>query len=286
MAYRGVFLEFDGISEELDVYNPTAPFANEYGISLAARVEPRKRETDSKVMFFIKSGTAWKLDENAPIFPLQDPFFSRIGNQIIFGGVEVFYKNNKLSWRTLFYKGDSIYHLEKFFEGPEGMKDIRLTELPNKRIGIFTRPQGKIGRRGNIGYADCPSLDKLPYLNLEDAPLLEDLFDDESWKGANEVYVLDASTLGILSHNAYMDSSGAKHYSAACFKFDYLKRKVHNLKVIAARSDFPPCAAKKSPELNDVLFPGGMIIQGKYAELYANLSDTKSGKIRIPNPFI
>jgi len=99
MAYRGVFLEFDGISEELDVYNPTAPFANEYGISLAARVEPRKRETDSKVMFFIKSGTAWKLDENAPIFPLQDPFFSRIGNQIIFGGVELFFRNNKLNWR-------------------------------------------------------------------------------------------------------------------------------------------------------------------------------------------
>ena len=107
MDYKGVFLEFDGISEELDVYNPTAPFTDNNGMYLAARVEPRKSETDSKVMFFIKSGTAWKLDENAPIFPLQDPFFSRLGNQIIFGGVELFSRNNKLNWRTSFYNSIS-----------------------------------------------------------------------------------------------------------------------------------------------------------------------------------
>ncbi|PIN77649.1 hypothetical protein COV14_05430, partial [Candidatus Woesearchaeota archaeon CG10_big_fil_rev_8_21_14_0_10_33_12] len=177
-------------------------------------------------------------------------------------------------------------NLEKFFEGPEGMKDIRLTSLPNKRIGIFTRHQGKIGRRGNIGYTDCQSLNKIPCLNLEDTPLLEDLFDDESWKGANEVYILEANTLGILSHEAHMDPSGAKHYSATCFKFDYLKRRVHNLKVIATRSDFPDCAAKRSPGLDDIIFPGGMIIQGKHAELYVGLSDTKAGRIRVPNPFI
>ncbi len=287
MVCRGVFLEFEGIPEELDVYNPTAPFTDNNEIYLAARVEPRKSETDSKVMFFRKSGTAWKLDENAPIFSLQDPFFSIIENQIIFEGVELFSRNNELNWRTLFYKGDSIYNLEKFFEGPEGMKDIRLTSLPNKRIGIFTRPQGKIGRRGNIGYTDCQSLNEIPYLNLEDTPLLEDLFDDESWKGANEVYILEANTLGILGHEAHMDPSGAKHYSAICFKFDYLKRRVlHKPKVIATRSDFPDCAAKRSPGLYDIIFPGGMIIQGKHAELYVGLSDTKAGRIIVENPFM
>ena len=41
------------------------------------------------------------------------------------------------------------------------MKDIRLILLSDNRIGVFTRPQGKIGGRGRIGFMIVNSLKEL-----------------------------------------------------------------------------------------------------------------------------
>ena len=110
---------------------------------------------------------------------LQDPFVTKISGQLIFGGVEVFPdpKNEKnLLWRTVFYKGDNIRSLKKFVSGPIGMKDIRLLELSDQSIGVFTRPQGEKGGRGKIGYTTIHSLDELTAEVIDDAPLINRIF--------------------------------------------------------------------------------------------------------------
>ena len=50
---------------------------------------------------------------------------------------------NALHWRTRFYRGQH-QNLVPFAQGPDGMKDIRLVELPDGDIGVFTRPQGEV----------------------------------------------------------------------------------------------------------------------------------------------
>ena len=137
-------LLFEGVGNK-DVYNVTSPFKINGQEYIAGRVESRESETDSQVMFFSKSGEGEKtitytVAKNAPVFDMQDPFFSIINGEFVFGGVELFAKSGAIGYKTAFYKGDDLSKLRKFAEGPEGMKDIRLVQLQN----------GKIGRRGRI----------------------------------------------------------------------------------------------------------------------------------------
>ncbi|HEB83921.1 MAG TPA: DUF1861 family protein, partial [Bacteroidetes bacterium] len=138
----GEILRFTGPDVEgVDVYNPTAPFMDRGRLTLAARVESHDSETDSRVMFFVERRGAWTRDTDTPVFPLQDPFICRVGDEWVTGGVRFPVGNN--SWRTDFYRGPDLLHLEHFASGPLGMKDIRPVELEDGRIGVFTRPQGE-----------------------------------------------------------------------------------------------------------------------------------------------
>jgi len=284
---RGIHLHFKGESiEGKDVYNPTAPFIDKNVKYIAARVESRDSETDSKVMFF-KNGNndVWDLDSGLPTFDLQDPFITRINDKLVFGGVKTFYKENSLYWKTVFYRGADISSLEQFAESPTGMKDIRLVELPDGKIGIFTRLQrGEYGL-GKIGFKTINALEDLALTDFYDAHILE-IFSEGQWGGANELHHIGNGTIGVLGHLAYFSQDKKrKHYSAITFTFDYHTLKASDMKLIARRSDFPKGPSKRFPELEDVVFPGGLIIQPDYAELYVGLSDTQAGKIRIPYPF-
>ncbi len=287
---RGTLLNFKGV-EGRDIYNPTSPFLYQNRIYIAARVEPRESESKSKVMFFKKENDKWVLDKSLPMFDLQDPFLTKIHGEFIFGGVKVYQKNSgNLTYRTVFYKGKKIDELKKFAEGPEGMKDIRLVELPNKKIGVFTRPQGKIGGKGKIGFTIIEKLNELNEDAILKAEILE-LFPDDVWGGINEVYVLSDKLLGVLGHIAYLnhDKNGnvVKHYYPMTFTFNYITRKASKIEIIATRKDFPKTKAKRSPELNDVVFSGGIKgLEKEIVELYVGLSDICSGKIAIQNPFL
>jgi hypothetical protein len=71
-----------------------------------------------------------------------------------------------------------------------------------------------------------------------------------------------------------------------CFKFNVSTRECSGYRIIAKRSEFPPSLSRKSPELDDVLFPAGISNPaGMHTDLYAGLSDYCCGKLRIPNPF-
>lgn len=87
------------------------------------------------------------------VYNISAPF--HIGDETIFGGVEV-YPNHTIhdpqgiGYRTVFYHGYDFSSLRKFAEGPDMMKDIRLVQLANGKLGVFTRPQGGLNGRGKM----------------------------------------------------------------------------------------------------------------------------------------
>ncbi|WP_406946326.1 DUF1861 family protein [Halobacillus sp. SY10] len=283
---QGEKLHFTSVGER-DVYNITAPFKDYNEEVIAGRVEPRDSEY-SEVKFFKKDGGHWIPREGSPTFELQDPFLTNIHDQLVFGGVEVSPHPNKQSaliWKTVFYKGGSINELQRFAEGPQGMKDIRLVELSDQRIGICTRPQGDKGGRGKIGYTEIDSLDQLTADVIEEAPLLQEHFIDEEWGGANELYLLDNGQIGMLGHIARFDETGNRHYYPITCVLDREGMRLKDMKIIATRNDFPDGEAKRN-DLVDVLFSGGLLQLGNgEVELYVGVSDAEAHRIRIPDPF-
>ncbi|ARI76288.1 DUF1861 family protein [Halobacillus mangrovi] len=283
---KGEKLHFVDIGDN-DVYNITAPFQDLREDVIAGRVEPRDSEF-SKVMFFTKEGERWTPRAGAPIFELQDPFVTFIHDQLVFGGVEISPHPNQpgaLTWKTVFYKGENIDDLEPFAEGPQGMKDIRLVELADHKVGVFTRPQGDKGGRGKIGYIEIVSLEELTPATIEKAPLLQGHFIDEEWGGANELYLLDNGQVGMLGHIARFDKEDNRHYYPITALLNREEMSLENMKIIATRDDFPEGEAKRK-DLVDVLFSGGLRqLENGEAELYVGVSDAEAHKIRIPDPF-
>jgi hypothetical protein len=279
-------LIFNGV-EGRDVYNITAPFESAGKTVIAGRVENRDSEYSDLVFFEEKEDGLWPIT-GANSFKLQDPFFTLIDGDLVIGGVEIFPAPNgtpgALSWRTIFYKGKDIYSLKKAFQGPEHMKDLRIFELPNKRIGIFTRPQGDHGGRGRIGYTEVDSFDKLSIEAVNNAELL-DQFDNEEWGGVNEVHVLKNGKLGVLAHIAKFSEGEIRHYAASVFMFDPESKDYSKMKMIACRDLFNSGATKR-PDLYDVVFSGGLKRNenGK-AVLYAGIADAEAHWLEMDDTF-
>jgi len=280
-------LVFKGVGER-DVYNITAPFKDEEKTIIAGRVEERTSE-QSEVYFFYQDNDQWVPDRELGTYTLQDPFITFIHDELIFGGVEISphpEDNTKLMWRTIFYRGKSIKGLTKFFEGPIGMKDLRLVELPDQSIGVFTRPQGDKGGRGKIGYAQVKQLSDLTVEVIDQAPLIEGQFAEGEWGGANEIHVLDSNHLGVLGHIACFDAEGDRHYYPMVFSMNLITKATSEIHIIAERSLFLPGEAKR-PDLNDVVFSGGIVRQtNQQAVLYAGISDAEAQKMTLKDPFI
>lgn len=294
----GELLSFKGVGDK-DVYNITAPFKSENRTYIAGRVEPRGTEHDSQVCFFEKKNGAWLLSPETPIFNLQDPFITKINQEFIFGGVETFPHpdprySESLGYRTLFFRGKTLQTLTHFATGPDMMKDIRILALPNNKIFVLTRPQSPWvpgGGRGKLGMTILPQLEALTATNILNAKIIEGRFRDKEWGGADELYFLEDGKIGVLGHIAYEEFSSdnirRRHYYAMVFTLELATNTVSPMRIIASRKNFPSGPAKRSPELEDVVFPGGLVRHKKgTATLYAGLSDTQAGRLTIPNPFI
>jgi hypothetical protein len=275
-------------TDGLDVYNISAPFEDEGELVIAGRVEARDSE-DSRIIFFVERDGIWLPKEGAPVFALQDPFHTRIQGELIFGGVETFPHpelEGMLGWRTVLYRGANLAGLKPFFTGPDFMKDLRLVEMKDGTIGVFTRPQGAKGGRGKIGYVNVPRLEDLTVDIVEQAPLLEGQFLDEEWGGSNEIHLLKNGLLGVLGHIARFDEAGNRHYFPMVFVFDPVRRTFSDMQIIAERANFLSGPSKR-PDLDNVVFSGGLIRHGDgTADLYAGTSDAEAQKIRIKDPFL
>lgn len=282
-------LIFEGVDGR-DVYNPTAPFeAKLRGRKLevlAARVEPRSSEA-SEAMFFEGTVGRWRPLAGAPVFKLQDPFFTKVGGELIVGGVETFpEKGGGLGYRTVFYRGKDLAGLKPFAHGPDGMKDIRLITLPSGRILVLTRPQGKVGGRGKIAMTMIDDLGSLGPDVISRATVQEGLFAPEQWGGANEMHVLSNGLVGVLGHIASFDEKGDRHYYPMAFALDPETGRRWPMRMLLKRSQLPPGASKR-PDLEDVLFSGGLVRgEGGTAELYVGAGDAEVYRVSIPDPFI
>jgi hypothetical protein len=285
-------LEFEGVCG-LDVYNVTAPFRNFNREYIAGRVEPRENELESRVMFFMRMGNKWVLDTNAPIFNLQDPLVNIVNGEIILGGVRVIRDNEDVSYFTEFYKGNDIYNLKLFAQGPVGMKDIRFTPLSEGGLGLFTRPQGEVGGRGRIGFMKINSLESLQTLKREDyisAPLLKGNYHEEEWFGANAAYALKNGMIAVLGHIACYTEDDKKQIQKNYYPITFALHPETNepvgMKIIAARFDFPK-GESKSEMLRNVLFAGGLVRHGNgLATLYGGGGDAEGDEIKMIDPLL
>lgn len=278
-------LHFAGVDGQ-DVYNISAPFMSAGRRVIAGRVEPRDSE-HSTAIFFEEVDGVWHPIPNAPRFALQDPFVTFIGGELVFGGVAVQFGEGLPVWWTEFYRGPDIFSLERCFAGPIGMKDIRLCELADGRVAVFTRPRGAKGGRGTIGYTEVPALDALTVEAIDAAPMLAAMFHPLDWGGVNEAHLLANGEIGLIAHAAYFEDDtmySARHYFAVAFMFDPAERRWRDLKVIAGRAQFGPGAAKR-PDLVDVVFSSGIEQVGGVTRLYAGTSDAEAHWVEIPYPF-
>lgn len=279
-------LKFSGVDGQ-DVYNITAPFSSANRTVIAGRVEPREHEY-SNVLFFEEIDGTWLPIEEAPVYNLQDPFITYIRDELVFGGVQVQDGEKGLEWRTVIFRGPDIFNLVECFTGPVGMKDIRLCDLQNGKIAVFTRPQGEIGGRGKIGYADIDNLEGLTIAVIESATLLHDMFHPMDWGGVNEAHLLANGEIGVLAHAACYEHDylmQKRHYYAKSFVFNPVRKEFRDVKIIASRDQFKAGPAKRA-ELANVIFSSGLIRSDGKAILYAGVSDAESHWIEIDDPFV
>ena len=281
---------FHGV-DGYDVYNPSVPFLLNGKRYLAGRVEKRA-DGHSHIRFFEEKDGEFYAAESS-ILELQDPFVSMIGGKVILGGVSVEFFPDRCIWTTEFYEVKNLNDIRLVARGPLLMKDIRLVELRDGRLGVFTRPQGdamreKYGCVAKIGFTIVDGLQDLNADVIAAAPLLDGQFLPDEWGGCNQVTCLNNGLLGIVGHIAYRTYEGTEqrlHYYGMTFCFDPNTRKASPVKLLTSRDCFP-AAPSKRPDLTDVTFASGIerMPNGK-AVIYSGLGDAFVGRAVIDDPF-
>ncbi|MDL2301728.1 DUF1861 family protein [Lachnospiraceae bacterium OttesenSCG-928-D06] len=291
---EAVILKFEGV-DGCDVYNPSIPFKDAGKLLIAGRVEERGGHS-SKIHFFEnKHGVYYPLPDY-PIFDMEDPFLTYVDGTIVFGGVKVEWANGQpTGFKTVFYKGNCIKELRPFAEGPTNMKDIRLCELKDGRIAVFTRPRDfsklqEWGSLARIGFTVIKSLDMLNPESILDATLLEGHFTGFEWGGVNHAFLLKNGLIGVVGHRSWGSYTSIEvcdlHYYGMAFAIHPDTLETTESKIIISRDCFPEAPAKLEG-LKDVTFTAGIErnINGT-ATVYSGLSDAAIGRGVIPDPFL
>lgn len=289
--FKEHYIDRKPTTSEITFYNPTKIIDFDGTKTLALRVEPKSCEDISHVLFFQQNEKGlWSAISHSPHLHLQDPFYiENIHGFQILGGVEVFRKPNEkyLSYRTSFYRyKDEISEMDQpFAYGPKGMKDIRLIELKNGKIAVFTRPQGDIYGRGKIAYLEINHLSELNEKNLQQGTVIEGQFAEGQWGGVNDLQLLDDGRIGVLGHIAHYAENKQKNYYAMTFVFDPKTKKAGPIEIIASAEDVEFKIGRKKESLGNIIFSGGLHLNGEKAKLYAGINDVQAVCIDIANPF-
>ena len=161
-------LIFDGVPQDKDVYNCSIPLEYEGETYILGRVEPRTNWADSVTSLFVKkSDGRYHIVNEFNGYGLEDPFWAYINGEYIFGGNIVFKTRGVTSfYATMFYRSKNLFDWKHFAIGPGNMKDIRLVQLPEGKIGVFSRPRDKkmieeYGSESLVGFTVIDSIDDL-----------------------------------------------------------------------------------------------------------------------------
>lgn len=294
-VYERATLTFHGV-EGYDVYNTSIPFEWQGKYYVFGRVERRAEWARSWVRLFENTGQDdWTVVPGSMIYPLEDPYVCWIGDTFVLGDTHVRYQTGQIdTYYGYFYKGNDLHDLYYFTTGPDGMKDIRLVQLADRRIGVFSRPRNqdilrRFGSEAQMGFAMIERLEDLSRNVIEEAPYIPGLFADGEWGGCNQAYLLESGQVGVIGHEAYNetkpDGTNISVYVNISCVFDPVKHAMSDLEVIGTRSCYPDGPTKR-PELEDCVFTSGIVMRpdGK-ADLYSGLGDTEEGRIVIDYPF-
>lgn len=294
-VYEAVKLTFHGV-EGFDVYNCSIPFEWKGKNYIFGRVERRDEWARSWVRLFENTNQdEWSVVPNSMIYQLEDPYISIIGETLVLGGTHVRFKHSSIdTYYGYFYKGTDINDLYYFTTGPDYMKDIRLVEMPDNKIGVFSRPRSeavraKYGSEAVIGFTIINSLDELTAEIIENAPVVHGLLEKDEWGGCNQCYYLDSGLIGVIGHKCYKipDENGLNilTYMNISFILDPSTHEAKAVKIIATRSSYPEGPAKR-PDLIDCAFTSGIVMRddGK-VDLYSGIGDAEVGRIVIDYPF-
>jgi hypothetical protein len=248
------------------------------------------------VRLFEKTGRDdWTLVPNSMIYQLEDPYVSMIGREVVFGGTHVRRRAGSTeTYYAYFYRGTDLNDLYYFTTGPDHMKDIRLVELEDGRIGVFSRPRNaeimkKFGCESQVGFVVINRLEELTGKVIENAQYIPGLFADGEWGGCNQAYMLDSGKIGVTGHKCYKDINAdgvtVLTYMNISFVFDPARHEVSDVRIIGTRPCYPDGPAKK-PDLVDCAFTSGIVMRpdGK-ADLYSGIGDAEVGRIAIDYPF-
>ncbi|WP_135556397.1 DUF1861 family protein [Paenibacillus cymbidii] len=294
-VYESVKLTFRG-ADGFDVYNTSIPFEWQGKRYIYGRLERRHEWARSWVRLFEASGPdEWTVVPDSMIYQLEDPYVSRIGDEMVLGGTHVrFLQGTYDTFYGYFYRGTDLHDLRYFTTGPDHMKDIRLVDMAGGGIGVFSRPKGdtlrqKYGSLSMIGFTVLDSLEQLSAETIEQAPYIQGMFAADEWGGCNQAYLLDSGLIGAIGHLGYPavreDGTKISAYMNMSFIIDPRTRELHDCRVIATRDCFPDGPAKK-PVLTDCAFAAGIVMRpdGK-ADLYSGIGDTEAARIVIDDPF-
>ncbi len=300
-VYESVLLSFEGV-EGYDVYNPSVPFSVGGKRYLFGRVEKRDKWASSVVRLFEEAGPdRWRLLPMADNYPLEDPFVSSIGGLLVLGGTHVKKVFSRIQrYSTYFYRGPGTACSEGFpkgelvyeTSGPDNMKDIRLVELADGKIGVFSRPRRRFenGAESMIGFSVIDDFSGLTPQLVEEAPFVEGLFGAGEWGGVNQAFLLPDGKIGVIGHASFLEeregnAEALQVYCNTAFVLDPQTREAEDYRVIGTAAAYPASEAKL-PRLIDCVFTSGIVLRpdGK-ADLYSGVRDAFCGRIVIDYPF-
>ena len=293
-VYGGALLTFSGMNG-YDVYNCSIPFEWEGKRYLFGRVERREDFANSVTFLFEETERDhYSPVEGAVVYPIEDPHVALIGDEIILGGTHVRKRRNQID--TLYgyyYRGRDLRFLSHFTCGPANMKDIRLVELQDGRVGVFTRPRGKriteiYGSEAVVGFAILNSINELDDTIVDKARVIDGLFAEGEWGGCNQCYLLKDGRIGVIGHRCYKQPTPEvvlQTYVNIAFIFDPFAFTISDMQVIGDKQSYPP-TPHMLPYLADCAFTSGIEMRpdGK-ADLYSGLGDVAQGRIVIDAPF-
>ncbi|KAG5510361.1 hypothetical protein JKF63_07690 [Porcisia hertigi] len=284
-VYESALLTFTGV-DGYDVYNCSVPFYYGGKHYIYGRVERPKLWASSHVRLFEETGK----DEFTVVpgfyWQLEDPYIAKVNGEMIFGGTHVRKDKGKIvTYYGYFYRG-TPNDLNYFTTGPDYMKDIRLLQLQDGRLGVFSRL--RVGNKASIGFLILDSIAELGADVIAKAPPL-DILSENTWGGVNQAYLLSSGKVGCIGHYGYDDQDETHQpqrvYVNCSFVLDPHSRVIVDAKIIGTRSCYPSCESK-IPVLADCVFTSGIVMRsdGK-VNLYSGLGDNREGRIVIDYPF-
>lgn len=206
------------------------------------------------------------------------------------GGTHARFSKGELdTYYGYFYRGTEFENLYYFTTGPDCMKDIRLVELKDGRIGVFSRPRSaeikkKYGCESIVGFAIINDLNELSADVIENASPIDNLYGEGEWGRCNQCYCLSERFIGVLGHHCYMDGD-LQTYMNVSFVYDMEKNEFFDYQIIGTSSCYPKHEYKRI-STSDVAFTSGIVLRDDgLADLYSGIGDACKGRITIDDPF-